>query len=420
MPGLDFLASVAGLKSLVVRVTASCKAALCSCCGGAGSGAAAANQGKAAGPSGDSKIKASHKGRRASQRVTLANANEDKDGLPSASGSVDNPMRASVGGDVEMGSRGSVADHIPAPSAPAAAAPSPAISIPISLSSRLLYALFGKKAVKAWRKDKCQKAEKTDPKYKGEDFWQQTPYLFLYLQVASAFASFVVAAVNVDRSLPAWDQYTNFYALVVNSGIPTAVFSMLKMALIDGREQMKFVLPEVPGIFPEGHIQRRLSKYWPWWLQPFLIFPIVVLVPPFCTHILPMIIYGWILHPLYYLYLTATQGASCHYVSFTDASIVSRKTRPLKPFLKSMSVRKPFAQYFIDLCVELSWRIIFVFMFHTLFNYGSLLYQQSFPITPEAYIGVLVRDWHLRSQTQCFLSRATNSADGIVILFSWF
>jgi len=46
--------------------------------------------------------------------------------------------------------------------------------------------------------------------------------------------------------------------------------------------------------------------------------------------------------------------------------------------------------------------------------------MQGLPITPEGYIGVLVRDWHLRSQTQCFLSSAAKSAHGIVVLFSWF
>jgi len=49
-----------------------------------------------------------------------------------------------------------------------------------------------------------------------------------------------------------------------------------------------------------------------------------------------------------------------------------------------------------------------------------LLYIQGLPITPEGYISVLVKDWHLRTQTQCFLKHAVNSADGIVLLFSWF
>jgi hypothetical protein len=83
-------------------------------------------------------------------------------------------------------------------------------------------------------------------------------------------------------------------------------------------------------------------------------------------------------------------------------------------------VREPFAQYFMELSVEVCWRFFFIFIFHTLFNWGSLPYMQGLPITPEAYFGVLVRDWQLRTQTQCFLSRAANSAHGIVVLFSWF
>ena len=80
----------------------------------------------------------------------------------------------------------------------------------------------------------------------------------------------------------------------------------------------------------------------------------------------------------------------------------------------------PFAKYFIYISVEVCWRFGFIFTFQTLFNWGSLLYMQGLSITPEAYIGVLVRDWQLRSQTQCFLSSAANSAHGVVVLFSWF
>ena len=217
--------------------------------------------------------------------------------------------------------------------------------------------------------------------------------------MASAFASFVVAAVNVDRSLPAWDQYTTFCALVVNSGIPTAVFSMLKMAGIDKREQMKF-------IFPTEDTEGALSKYWPWWLTPFLLFPALVLVPPFFTHILPMLLmYCWIAVPV---------------ALFLFYGVVLLWEQYGRAFLVSKGVREPFAEYFRDLSIEVCLRFGFIFMFHTLFNWGSLLYMQSFPITPEAYIGVLVRDWQLRSQTQCFLSSATNSAHGVVLLFSWF
>ena len=89
-------------------------------------------------------------------------------------------------------------------------------------------------------------------------------------------------------------------------------------------------------------------------------------------------------------------------------------------FLVSKGVRMPFAMYFRDLSVEVCWRFFFIFVFHTPFNWGSLLYMKGLPITPEAYIGVLVRDWQLRSQTQCFLSSAANSAHGVVVLFSWF
>jgi hypothetical protein len=301
-----------------------------------------------------------------------------------------------------MGPRGSQVDRLPAPASdtpPAPAAGSRAREI--SIFSRLLYALCGEDAVKAWRKKKYKAAYKTDSDYEGDDFWLQIPYLFLYLQLFSALVSLVIAAKSVDPSLPAWDQYTNFYALIVNSGIPTAVFSMLKMATIDERKQMSFIWPPL-----DNDIEGALGKYWPWWLQPLLVFPPLILLPPFLTHILPMMLmYCWIALPAAFaLFLGVV-------MFFRDI---------VKPFLVSKGFREQFAQYFVDLSFEVSLRFFFIFFFHTLFNWGSLLYIQGLPITPQGYISVLVQDWHLRSQTQCFLKHAANSADGIVVLFSWF
>ena len=66
----------------------------------------------------------------------------------------------------------------------------------------------------------------------------------------------------------------------------------------------------------------------------------------------------------------------------------------------------------------------FGFRFHTLFNWGSILYhilyQQCLSITSEGYISVLVTDWHLCTQTQCFLSEQIDSLHHYVVLLSWF
>ena len=232
---------------------------------------------------------------------------------------------------------------------------------------------------------------KTDPEYKGDDFWLQTPYLFFYLQVASSVASFVVAAVSVDRSLPAWDQYTNFYVLCVNSGITTAFFSWFKMGLIDNRYLQM-----------EGEDGFQYNRF----IHFIIRFPALLLLPPFFTHVIPMMfVYCWIAVPVAF---------------FLFIGVIDLWRQIAKPFLVSNGVREPFVEYFTLLSMEVSLRFLFVFMFHTLFNWASLLYMQSFPITPEGYIGVLVRDWQLRTQTQCFVSHATNSVRGVVVLFSWF
>ena len=285
-----------------------------------------------------------------------------------------------------MGPRGSQVDRLPAPASDTTAAGSRAREI--SFLSQLLYDLCGKEAVKAWRKKKYKAANKTDKDYTGDDFWLQGPYLFLYLQLFSALVSLVIAAKSVDPSLPAWDQYTNFYARIVNSGIPTAAFSFVNMAWIDGREKQMGELG---------------------WLGLFLYITSLTLLPPFLTHILPMMLmYCWIALPA----AIGLFGRVGRVALFFDEIV--------KSFLVSKGFRKPFANYFMDLSLEVSWRFLYIFMYHTLFNWGSLLYIQGLPITPQGYISVLVQDWHLRSQTQCFLNHALDSADGIVVLFSWF
>jgi hypothetical protein len=83
-----------------------------------------------------------------------------------------------------------------------------------------------------------------------------------------------------------------------------------------------------------------------------------------------------------------------------------------------------FQIYHERLFAEIFCRYIFVvFLFHTLFNWAHLLYQQPMPtsglISGQAYVAPLVQDWHLRSQSPCFLNRAHESARGLVALVSW-
>jgi hypothetical protein len=76
----------------------------------------------------------------------------------------------------------------------------------------------------------------------------------------------------------------------------------------------------------------------------------------------------------------------------------------------------------VELFVEVFFLFLFlfIFFFHVLFNWASLVYAQGLPLTPQGYIGVFSQDWHLRTQSYCFLAHATESKSGLIALFSWF
>jgi hypothetical protein len=206
-----------------------------------------------------------------------------------------------------------------------------------------------------------------------------------------------VAAVRVDRSLPAWEQYTDFCATIVNSGIPMTLFSLGKMAFLDRR---RFQMKGLP------------ARIW-----GYVCLPLFLLVLPLLTHILPgMVLYCWIALPVIAtaLWLPAAFGFNIYQGKFSLEGSVRKVLAFVFP-----RAREVFLRYHIELLVEVSLRFLFIFLFHVLFNWASLVYAQGLPLTPQGYIGVLAQDWHLRSQSQCFFNHAPESSRGLVALFSW-
>ena len=54
------------------------------------------------------------------------------------------------------------------------------------------------------------------------------------------------------------------------------------------------------------------------------------------------------------------------------------------------------------------------------FGVDPLTGNQDTPISAAQYIGVFKQDFHLRSQTKCFVNSAYHSERGLVEAFSWF
>lgn len=153
-------------------------------------------------------------------------------------------------------------------------------------------------------------------------------------------------------------------------------------------------------------------------LVGYVSFSLPLLVPPFFTHILPgSVMYCWIVLPVIALArgISVITGLKQGQIQIQSQGT----TRRVLDFV-FLGAREALMLYHIELFVEVFLRFSFIFAFHVLFNWASLVYAQGLPITPQGYIGVLVQDWHLRSQSQCFIAHAHESSRGLVTFFSWF
>jgi len=276
-----------------------------------------------------------------------------------------------------------VEDALPWPSKK----PSAFSALTLGWKTRALYALVGDAAVKTWRKQHYLSAYKSDPEYLGQDGWKQTTYIFLYLQYATALSSFLSAAANVHGSTP-WEMYTNFFAIIVNSGVPTALASHFKLRYIDGR------LRQVRSISPVLYGERFL---------------LLLVAAPVLTHIIVgVVMYVWVFTLVTIVPLVMPLVFRVLIMKIRDRHSTS------------MSQRSNFNKYHHALYLEVVCRMICIFLFQTSFNYAALLYQQSLPITPQTYLDVVRTDLHLRSQTLCFAERAFQSNKGLILFFSFF
>ena len=325
------------------------------------------------------------KNQNASRKVRLGDTYGDTN--PSALAETCNPMAAQhhveVIGDVELGALSVKGEGISAivslAGAKYGAYPS-GNSVPSS-AALLLYHNFGELNVKNWRFKKYRSAYKSSPEYSGDNF-SRLPYAFLYLQFAWGFISFIMAAIRVDSSQSAWQQYTDFFATITHSGVPTTLYSYFRLMFIERRARQTS-LPHI-----------------------FAAFFFALIGPPTCTHLLTgFILYIWVQYTIVLPFLSL-------YGSFKILQIYYPDTRRLE--------LPPLVLYFRDFFLDLLIRFYVVYYFQSQFNYASTFYSLPKPVSPQDYMSVITQDWALRTQTQCFLNAALQSNRGIVAFFSWF
>lgn len=222
--------------------------------------------------------------------------------------------------------------------------------------------------------------------YEKEEAIFTAPYLFLYLQCIICVISSGIVFSHVDTSTNlAWLKYTNYFGIIVNSGCPTTVFSLFKMTILEHRfaTMRKFMRPQL-------------------WL--LLSVPIMLLLPPFVTHILPaMTLYSWIIVPFMSL------AMNC-YVALGSRLISDNKTGRM-PNLQ---------RYFFDFFVEIFVRFSIVFLLQTMYNYAVINYENMKAGSTEShYLSSYVVDYQLRTQTYCFFDTVERRTDSLLLLFSF-
>lgn len=224
--------------------------------------------------------------------------------------------------------------------------------------------------------------------YNDEGAIFTAPYLFFYLQCIICVITCAITFSQVDTAnKTAWIIYTDYFGVIVNSGCPTTVFSLFKLSILEGRlETMK-----------------RFLRVQLWALVSV---PILVLLPPFVTHVLPaMFLYFWILVPLISIAMNCYVAIGRRLVKVNDSH--SDRTPHLK-------------RYFFDFFVEIFVRFAIVFLLQTLYNYAVINYQGIMAGSPvSSYVNSFLVDYSLRTQTYCFFATVQKKSESLLLLFSF-
>jgi len=221
-------------------------------------------------------------------------------------------------------------------------------------------------------------SDKEDKHKKG------VPTLFLRLQILYAGITAVLILIYFEKGATPWESYSNLQGLLANSSITTTLISCF-MAVGNTDEETSEEREE------SGAVGAALCM--------------LIFAPLFFTHILPgVVLFGWV-------------GLVLLLLIFCVGNLY----RMCVEYLLGVGESTPYQKFAVKLMMEFFFRIFFTFIIQTLTNYMSILYTyQPGHISPGMYIDVIVREWDLRSQTECFLSsQAEGSKLGFITLFSF-
>jgi ankyrin repeat protein len=140
----------------------------------------------------------------------------------------------------------------------------------------------------------------------------------------------------------------------------------------------------------------------------FLAVQVVIMIPPFMTHILPgVLLYGWILLVALVLFQLAKfflRTAVLPMFAFGKVSNM-QEARDLRIVMRHVW----------HLLSKVLQRFVFIFLMQTLFNYSALYYDR------DEYLKVVEHEFNLRSQSYCFFTKGIQETElsGTIMLLSW-
>lgn len=301
--------------------------------------------------------------------------------------------------------------------------------------------------LKQWRIQQFQSYLKKSYKYHHWDFFIQPEYIFLYLQAAYSIVSMAVMYHNMviylgGVTLGSKDLYIHIFARVVNSAVPSTVFSLFKMIIFDHRWVQIRHAESIMG-----------SWLGPCWMM-FIAVPVIIIVPPIVTHIVPGIfMFIWIVLALAFVYYCIRRLYRVLYPFEVHALFRASEEKHL-PVCQVLTVhgggwlfggneffgpvgsrvvtesefsqyvyfhpRLPLYRYFFWFVLEIFTRFAFILLIQVLYDYVSIaIYlDMSGYEGGSSYSTVLRKTYDLRSQSRCYADAASKSfVDAIGIMF---
>lgn len=280
------------------------------------------------------------------------------------------------------------------------------------------------KVLQRWRYRHYLKVVYSDFDFYGWEAFIQPPFLFLYLQVLVSIIMLLAIAQDFDTSVSSWQQYLNFYALVVNSCVPSTAFSLVKMAFFDmyGKGRLNQMRRVQRSFSYTGQILWTLYVCLPW----------IILIPPILTHIIPGIfLYIWLVALIALIYLVLlcltkknidkmkqTQGKNIEDTAPQNDYINACIRWVMKELCVAADEREELFTYFFWFFLEIFTRFVFIFLFQVIFDYVTIVYLSP-GLNSENYWSSIGYASQLRSQSRCYVAQSMHTAHGLIQLLQF-